>query len=1054
MPEEQYEISLGQEQLWTAEPHGPTGRIQPLLTLHGPVDSAQVQAALRSVVARHELLRTTFIREPGTRMPVQEIHPALEPNWRELDLRAAAPEEGQTRLAEALADERRAPIDFIHGPVVRALFAIHGEAEHVLALTLSELHADRASVRGLASDLLHYLGAGDEPLDEPLQYADFAAWQRDLATADDDAARAARRWLAERNGASPGLPFTTMVSPASATEAVSVELSDGTLSALLAETQRADVTDDLFALATWYVLLARATGQEDVVVGVCGPLSESPDLDGAIGPFGWVLPLRAEVGPDTSFAGLLDSLAAERRSLAEHEAYASGELGDGLTTGFAAVESCQLGNGDLRISVDAVAVHSPQWPLWLEWDGSHAPASARIHFDPEALSRQRAEQLARWFARLLDAFARAPHAPVAQPHLLVGAEVDAVIRDFNDTGETAPAVRVHELIADQAARHPDRAAVTDGRESLSFGELDRRSNQLAHRLKAAGVGVGSTVGLCTDRSPDMVVGLLGILKAGAAYVPLHPEHPAVRLKAQLEVAGAQALVTQAPLLAALPEVAAATMCLDRDRTELDSLPSTPPLPDEGTPDDLAYVIFTSGSTGAPKGVAVTHRSLAGYAIEIGRRLGAIDEPVSFGLVTSIATDLGNTSVFGALASGGQLVLVDAVAAADPFQLAERLAATPVDVLKITPSHLRALLSGSEQPTLPRRWLVIGGEVLSWDLAAAVGRVSDTAIMNHYGPTEATVGCCATPVTDELRRYEPASVPIGRPLSGAACYILNGALRPVPVGVPGRLFVGGDGVARGYVGEVELTAERFLPDPFASLRLGGENADARMYDSGDLARWLPDGTIEFLGRVDDQVKIRGFRVEPGEIEAVLRAHVCVSEAIVTVGAEPAGEPRLIAYFTASAPVSLAELRGHLRERLPEHMVPATYVEINAVPRTASGKVDKRALPQPSTAASSPQGRPYVAPRTSTEESVGAIWQEMLGVERVGVADDFFELGGHSLLGAGVVAQLRSEFGVELPLHALFVSPTVEALAHRIDELLLAGRVADLAVGSGDRAGGDV
>ncbi len=689
-------------------------------------------------------------------------------------------------------------------------------------------------------------------------------------------------------------------------------------------------------------------------------------------------------------------------------------------------------------------MHTPQWPLWLEWTVSPAIASARVHFDPEALPRSRAEQLAQWFVRLLDAFARDPETLVAEPPLLLEAELDAVLRDSGGTVETTAPARVHELIADQAVRHPARTAVSDGENTITYADLERRANQLAHRLRAAGVSAGATVGLCTDRSLDMVVGLLGILKAGGAYLPLHPEHPTARLQAQLEAVAARALVTQASLRPSLPAFSGPTLYLDEDREALDGAPATPPAPVEGTPEDLVYVIFTSGSTGTPKGVGVTHRGLAGYATDIGRRLGATDEPLSFGLVTSIATDLGNTSVFGALCSGGQLVLVDAVTAADPAQLADRLATAPVDVLKITPSHLRALLTGSESPVLPRRWLVIGGEALSWDLIAAVRRVSEVAIVNHYGPTEATVGCCATTVTDELRRYDPASVPIGRPIAGAACYILNTALRPVPIGVPGRLFVGGDGVAIGYVGQPELTDERFVADPFASLRLGRERPDARMYDTGDLARWLPDGNIEFLGRVDEQVKIRGFRVEPGEIEVALRTHPSVGEAIVSTDAEPSGEPRLIAYYTASAPASTAELRAHLRAQLPEHMVPAAFIHVDTLPRTASGKVDKRALAQLGSATAAGRDRPYVAARTSTEAFIGALWQELLGVERVGVADDFFALGGHSLLAARAVAQLRAEFRVQLPPHALFLSPTVEALAKEIEELLREAAETDLAL----------
>ncbi len=349
MAEDQYEISLRQEQLWMAESHTPSGRIQPLLKLSGVGDGAQVRTALRNVIARHELLRTTFVREPGTRVPVQVIHAELEPGWRELDLSQTSPDEAQSRLEDALLEERSAQIDYVHGPVVRALFAVHGDGDCSLGLTLSELHADLASVPVLAGDLLSYL-TGDEPPDEPLQYADFAAWQRDLATADDDEARAGRQVLAAHQGVSPPLPFAPLAAPAPSSDVVNVELSADTLAAVRAETERAGVADELFALAAWHALLARATGQEDVVVGLCGPLGENPDLEGAVGPLGWVLPLRATLGTGTTFRSLLDALAAARRRLAEHEAYGSAELSEGITAGFAAVAQGELGNSDRRIS--------------------------------------------------------------------------------------------------------------------------------------------------------------------------------------------------------------------------------------------------------------------------------------------------------------------------------------------------------------------------------------------------------------------------------------------------------------------------------------------------------------------------------------------------------------------------------------------------------------------------------------------------------------------------------------------------------------------------------
>jgi amino acid adenylation domain-containing protein len=545
-----------------------------------------------------------------------------------------------------------------------------------------------------------------------------------------------------------------------------------------------------------------------------------------------------------------------------------------------------------------------------------------------------------------------------------------------------------------------------------------RANQLAHRLRAWGVGPEVTVGLCTDRSIEMVIGLLGILKAGGAYVPLHYEHPPARLNHQVVKAGAVVMVTQEELLGRLAQYEGQVVCLDRDRAELQREPLSAP---EScvSHENLACVIYTSGSTGTPKGVSVTHGNLVNYVAYITERLDAHGEPLSFGLATSISTDLGNTSVFGALCSGGTLVLISPDAAADPGALATLMEATPLDVLKITPSHIGALLAADDPRVLPRRWLVVGGERASWELIGRVQALSSCAILNHYGPTETTVGSCTFVVGEGPGEYEPASVPIGRPIFNTSCYVLDDSGHLTPVGVPGRLFIGGAGVARGYTGEPALTAERFSADPYAP------EGDARMYDTGDLARWLPDGTLEFLGRVDEQVKIRGYRVEPAEIETALRSHPQVRDAVAVTKAAATGDLRLVAYCTVEGELDEDRIRVHLADWLPEFMLPSAIVIVDEFPRTPSGKIDKLLLPDPDLAG--PESTEYIAPRTPLEEAVAAIWAQVLGLAQVGVEDDFFALGGHSLLATQVVAQVRSDFAVDLPLHSLFTCPTVASLA---------------------------
>jgi amino acid adenylation domain-containing protein len=523
----------------------------------------------------------------------------------------------------------------------------------------------------------------------------------------------------------------------------------------------------------------------------------------------------------------------------------------------------------------------------------------------------------------------------------------------------------------------------------------------------------------------MAVGVLGILKAGGAYLPLNQEHPVARLAHQARESGAPALVTQEALLGRLPDFAD-VVCLDRDRTELDALDANAPDP-VGGPDDLVYVIYTSGSTGAPKGVSVTHRNLSNYIGDIVGRLGAEGKAWVFGMVTAISTDLGNTAFFPALASGGTLALVRPETAVDPAAFVQRFEDSPLDVLKITPSHLHALLAANDGRLLPREWLVLGGERLGWDLVDRVRSLATCRILNHYGPTETTIGSCTMLVGDGRGVYHSATVPIGGPIANTRAYVLDDTLLPVPLDVPGRLFIGGAGVARGYIGQADLTTERFLPDSFAAV------ADARMYDTGDLARRLPDGTLEFLGRVDEQVKIRGFRVEPSEIEAALRNHPAVENAAVIAVEDTPGDIRLVAYCAVTANASADDLRGHLSEWVPEFMVPSAFVMLDTLPLTPSGKVDRLALPDLAQPASGVEEE-YVAPRTAVEEAVAAIWADVLGVERVSVEADFFALGGHSLLATQVVAQVRTDFAIELPLHSLFMCPTVALLSEEIVGLL--------------------
>jgi amino acid adenylation domain-containing protein len=509
-----------------------------------------------------------------------------------------------------------------------------------------------------------------------------------------------------------------------------------------------------------------------------------------------------------------------------------------------------------------------------------------------------------------------------------------------------------------------------------------------------------------------------VVKAGGAFLPLNYEHPPARLAHQIGEAAARVVVTEASVSDRMPAVDAPVIVLDRD--ELEGEPATDPAP-VNEPDDLVYVMYTSGSTGTPKGAGVTHRNVVNYTSAILDRLGlAESRGIRFGAVSALSTDLGNTSIFPALLGGGTLHLVSPEDALDGQRFAEYVRSHPLDVLKITPSHLRALIDAVEPAAImPREWLVLGGEALAWQLVERLRAAGPRCrILNHYGPTETTIGTCTFDLGSAASTG--ATVPVGSPLPGTRAYVVDRRLQPLPLGVPGELCIGGTGVARGYVNRPDETATSFVPDPFAN------ESGARLYRTGDRVRALRDGNIEFLGRFDDQVKIRGYRVEPGEVERVLATHPGVRQSTVVVRSEGDNDHELVAYVVRSDDASTEELQSFLRESVPAYMVPARFVRMDALPLTPSGKVDRRSLPDPGEVERAVE---YVAPRTPLEEELARIWQELLGIERVGVYDDFFALGGHSLLATQAVIRIRNAVA-DIPLHSLFNAPTVASLAEAI------------------------
>ncbi|HZN12255.1 MAG TPA: amino acid adenylation domain-containing protein, partial [Blastocatellia bacterium] len=705
----------------------------------------------------------------------------------------------------------------------------------------------------------------------------------------------------------PALPFEAGPGrrPAQAPEYIGLGLRADLAAEVIRLARGQGTTAEVVLLAAWQSLLHRLARAEEIVVGWTGSGRKYEDLERAVGPMAKSLPLGLRFEDGVRFSDLLARTRRERDDAVEWEDYWAGApLGhvDGgafPAVGFEYAEfAAPAGAAGVSFAVVDYRACAERFKVKLSGVAVGDDLKLGLYYDPQIFRRDSVERIARYFVTLLGSAVARPEAEVSRLEILDPAERHTVLAGWNATVADYPRDKcLHQLFEEQAERTPGCDAVVAGDERLTYAELNERANQLADELRRKGVAPDVPVGLCAGRSAGAIVGLLGIMKAGGAYVPLNSEHPKARLLHQLSDAGVRVLVTEENLLGALPDFGGEVVCLDRDRAALEGRRGEDLAP-VNSPSDLAYIIYTSGSTGSPKGVAVSHRSLVNYTHHIARRLlaGAGEEALSFAVVSTITADLGNTCIFPSLVSGGCLHVISYEVAMDGEKFADHLRRRPVDVLKIVPSHLRALLSsGAGADLLPRKYLILGGETFPAGLAEELSAFPKKCeVINHYGPTETTVGSLTFDLSaDRLASMDSVSVPVGRPISNTEVYILDRHLQPTPVGVPGELYIGGDGLARGYLNRPELTQEKFVAHPFS------EAAGARLYKTGDLAAYLPDGGLRFFGRLDHQLKVRGFRIEPGEIEAALSEHPGVSESVVVAREDDPGEQRLVAYVVPDA-----------------------------------------------------------------------------------------------------------------------------------------------------------
>jgi amino acid adenylation domain-containing protein/non-ribosomal peptide synthase protein (TIGR01720 family) len=1052
-----YRISSQQKRLWLLQQESLAYCAQCVILIEGDLHARSLKTALEKVIARHEILRTTFYRPHGMTFPFQVIADEGAPSWRELDLRGLHPDQQEPRLEELLQEEWDRPFDFEGGPLFRLSLLALSAYRHALLITLPSLCADTRTLENLTREIGHFYGAcfhDQPPLEEPLQYVDYAEWQRELSeTQDADAANGREYWSRQNISSLPAvqLPFegepdsAAGLGPDSFSQTPSLKMDADLVARLEAAARKSGTTTEVFLLACWQTLLWRLTGEPDILTSHVRDGRRDSGLQEAFGVFTRSLPVKSHFAEDSSFSEILSQVNEAARNGYEWQDYLAWEDlprdvtdGPGSPFGF---EFAEWPGTNYAAGI-SFTIHKQrrviqQFKLLLSCTLAGASLTVAAHYDPARYERGDVKRVARYFAALVQSAANDPDALAGELDLLGPDDRRRLLIEFNQTAAYYPRYwLIHQLFERQAARTPNRTAVVCAGRRLTYAGLNAQANRLARHLRQRGVGAGVRVGLCVDRSVEMIVGILAILKAGAAYVPLNPEYPRARLAAQLEEIGAPVALTQESLLEKLPEFAGEALCLDRDcglwAEELES-----DLECETRPEDPVYVIYTSGSTGAPKGVVVRHRGLVNYTHYMCGRLKLAEaenaDGLQFATVSTITADLGNTCVYPSLVSGGCLHVMRYETATDGRMMASYVAEQPIDVLKIVPSHLNALLGSqpSGKSILPRKYLILGGEALARELVERIAAEGASCeVINHYGPTETTVGSLTGNVSEKrVMRWGAGTIPIGRPIANTEVYILDRHMKPTPIGVAGELYIGGAGLAEGYLNQPERTGERFVKHPYS------DEAEARLYKTGDLARYLPDGQVEFLGRTDNQVKIRGYRVELEEIEVILGEHPSVRQAVVIAREEEAGRKRLVGYVVGKngdVP-SASELQSYVSERLPDYMAPSTIVTLESLPLTANGKVDRKALPAPDQARSE---REYVAPRTPTEELLANIWAQVLGVEKVGIHDNFFSaLGGDSILSIQIIAR-ANQAGLRLVPRNIFEHQTVAKLAE------MAGAVATI------------
>ncbi|MGE5321731.1 MAG: amino acid adenylation domain-containing protein, partial [Actinomycetota bacterium] len=1028
-----YRLSSQQERVWLLEQAegSPTCRVRCDVLIQGPLDRHRLEAALADVVARHEILRTSFSIFPGMSNPLQVIG---QPERVKLEVSNRVAENGRMRPDSG---QQSCP----EGELQKRIFSLieSSPTENHLLIDLPGLCGDRTTVGLLVEEISHCYYAGQNPShEEPMQYADYAEWQFEILQSADEETLRFQQKFHDYSGTPPvQLLWRNSNAPEPLFEPkwLGTPQAQQVWTAVQELAERFGSSVEHVWMACWEVFLSRIEGREaEMLLGcVCDARTYEP-LQRAIGNMTVTVPYRCVVRQEMEFEQVLRQAENARSAIEESLEYFSwdcvtatprykGQPFAPVLFEFHNVNASNAGT-ELTFNPGRVDVCGEPFDFKLVVVHSNA-AELEFHYNARRLTPEYVQLLLDSFCVLTESIARRPGDRIGALPILSSEESDRILRHFNaqasGPAQVLPAETcIHHLFELQAQITPDHVAAVDEALRLTYRELNKRANQLSHLLISAATRTEEGIGILLGRSVHFLVGMLAVLKAGAAYVPLDTAWPPDRLKKILQDAGIKTVITSKQQVIPSLDMDVQVLCLDGPEIEPFSGSTENPVV-AVAPANLAYIIYTSGSTGSPKGVAVEHGQLYSYLRGILGRLGPLPA-LNFATVSTFTADLGNTVIFSALCTGGVLHIIAEDAITDSQKLAAYCRREHIDCLKIVPSHLNALLPGRDgADLLPKHCLILGGEPLTWDLVNRFRNAEPSCtLLNHYGPTETTVGVLTCKVEELAGDICGSTVPLGRPLHGSAIYILDQELQPVPVGTAGELCIAGSNVSRGYLNLPDITAEKFIPDPFA-LEPGG-----RLYRTGDQARYWPGGQVEFLGRVDRQVKIRGFRVELGEIEANLRQHPAIWNAAVTAREDVPGDKRLVAYVVykdGSNPRS-DEVRQWLRARLPEAMLPSAIVALEKLPITSNGKLDWRALPAPEST------RPelsvaFTMPRTPEEQIMVQVWAEVLGVEKVGIDDNFFALGGDSIRSIRVRSLLQQK-GLNFALPQLFQNPTVRQL----------------------------